>query len=292
MMKSLPQFQSSKPLKEVSTFGIGGPARLFVEVTSVEELQAVLEFCGTDSLPFFILGKGSNILFHDQGFDGLVIHNKISYLTIQGCEVDVGAGFSFAMLGFKTAKQGLAGLEFASGIPASVGGAVYMNAGAGGYETKDCLTEVSFVDTQGNLHNLSKEELEFSYRYSSFHEKKGAIVSAKFRLKACEEARKKQLSIVEYRTKTQPYGEFSAGCVFKNPKNASAGALIEQAGLKGFCVGDAEVSAKHANFIVNRKEARAEDVLFLAKQIQERVKEQTGVELEMEVRCIPYQILK
>ncbi len=291
MIKSLPPFQASRPLKEVTTFGIGGPARLFVEVNSIEELQDVLRFCHTESLPYFILGKGSNILFHDQGFDGLVIHNKISYLNIQGCEVDVGAGYSFAMLGFKTAKQGLSGLEFASGIPASVGGAIYMNAGAGGHETKDFLLEVTFVDAQGNITVFSKQNLDFSYRYSSFQKKKGAIVSAKFCLDPSEEARKKQLSIVEYRTKTQPYGELSAGCVFKNPLNASAGALIEQTGLKGLCVGDAEVSVKHANFIVNRKDARAEDVLLLAKQVQQRVKEKTGIELEMEVRCIPYQIL-
>jgi UDP-N-acetylmuramate dehydrogenase len=289
-MKSLPQFQVSKLLKDVSTFGIGGPARLFVEINTIEEMQATLAYCNNESLPFFILGKGSNILFHDQGFDGLVIHNKISYLTIHGSEVDVGAGYSFAMLGFKTAKQGLGGLEFASGIPATVGGAVYMNAGAGGYETKDFLTEVTFVDGQGNLSRISKQDLGFGYRYSSFQKTKGAIVAAKFCLVVSEEARKKQLSIVEYRTKTQPYGELSAGCVFKNPINSSAGALIEQSGLKGLSVGDAEVSTKHANFIVNRKGARAEDVLLLAKQVKERVKEKTGIELEMEVRCIPYQI--
>lgn len=291
MIKSLPPFQANRPLKEVTTFGIGGPARLFVEVSSVEELQEVLCFCHKESLPYFMLGKGSNILFDDRGFDGLVIHNKISYLNIQGREVDVGAGYSFAMLGFKTAKQGLSGLEFASGIPASVGGAIYMNAGAGGHETKDFLSEVTFVDAEGNITIFSKENLDFRYRYSSFQKKKGAIVSAKFCLVNSEEARKKQLSIVEYRTKTQPYGELSAGCVFKNPMSASAGALIEQSGLKGLCVGDAEVSSKHANFIVNRKDASARDVLLLAKQVQERVKERTGIELEMEVRCIPYQIL-
>ena len=165
-----------------------------------------------------------------------------------------------------------------------------MNAGANGQETKDSLQEVSFIDDQGIFHTYSKGDLEFRYRFSAFQKKKGAIVSAKFCLVPSTEARKKQLSIVEYRTNTQPYGELSAGCVFKNPSPVAAGALIEQAGLKGFCVGDAEVSTKHANFIVNRKEARAEDVLLLAKQIQEKVKEKTGIELEMEVRCIPYQI--
>ena len=291
MINPLPLFQSDKPLKEVSTFGIGGPAKLFTEVFEIEQMQVVLAHAFDQSLPFFVLGKGSNCLFDDRGFDGLVIHNKISYLKIEGCEVDVGSGFSFSMLGLRTAKQGLAGLEFASGIPATVGGAIYMNAGANGQETFQTLFEVRFVDAQGNLHTLTKEELEFSYRFSSFQKRRGAIVSAKFHLTECTAARGKQLSIIEYRTETQPYGDRSIGCFFKNPVGKSAGALIEQAGLKGFSVGGAEVSTKHANFIVNKEGALAGDVLILAKQVQEKVKEATGVELEMEARCIPYQIL-
>ncbi len=289
-MNLLSRFQSNKPLKEVSTFGIGGPARFFVEVTTIQEMQSVLSYCYEKSLPFFILGKGSNCLFDDRGLDGLVIQNKISYLNFSGHEVDVGAGFSFSMLGFKTAKQGLAGLEFASGIPATVGGAIFMNAGANGAETSTTLSEVHFVDEKGSLCKLLKEELEFGYRTSSFQKKKGAIVSAKFTLNPCELARSKQLSIIEYRTETQPYGELSIGCFFKNPQGGSAGALIEKAGMKGFSIGGAEVSCKHANFIVNKQGALAQDVLVLAKQVQERVKETLGIELEQEARCIPYQI--
>jgi len=291
MMKNpLPPFQSDKPLKEVSTFGIGGPAKLFTEVFETEQMQAVLTYAHEISLPFFVLGKGSNCLFDDRGFDGLVIHNKISYLKIKGCEVDVGAGFSFSMLGLRTAKQGLAGLEFASGIPATVGGAVFMNAGANGQETCQTLLEVGFVDAQGVFRTLTKDELEFSYRHSSFQKKKGAIVSAKFRLTESAEARGKQLSIIEYRTETQPYGDRSIGCFFKNPAGRSAGSLIEQTGLKGFAVGGAEVSTKHANFIINKEGALAGDVLVLARRVQEKVKEATGIELEMEARCVPYQI--
>ncbi len=289
-MKPLPPFQSDKYLKEVSTFGIGGPAKFFTEVTDVEQMQAVLAHCHAKSSPFFILGKGSNCLFDDRGIDGLVILNKISHLKIEGCEVDVGSGFSFSMLGLKTAKQGLAGLEFASGIPATVGGAVYMNAGANGQETCQTLLEAQFVDQEGTLHTLKKDDLQFSYRFSSFQEKKGAIVSVKFRLAKSLEARSRQLSIIEYRTQTQPYGDRSIGCIFKNPIGASAGALIEKTGLKGFSVGGAEVSYKHANFIVNKEGAGAQDVLLLAKLVQEKVKEATGIELEMEARCIPYQI--
>jgi len=289
-MSLLPPFQADKQLKEFSTIGIGGPARLFVSVTEIEQMQAILLYCSDQSLPFFVLGKGSNCLFSDQGIDGLVIQNKISYLQIEGEEVEVGAGFSFSMLGLKTAKQGLSGLEFASGIPASVGGAIFMNAGANGQETAQTLTDVTFVDEKGDLYTWSKEELQFGYRYSSFQNKKGAIVSAKFRLTQSEEARNKQLSIIEYRTRTQPYGSLSIGCIFRNPEGGSAGALIENAGLKDFSVGDATVSNKHANFILNKNKAHAEDVLVLAKQIQERVKKISGIELEMEVRCIPYQV--
>jgi UDP-N-acetylmuramate dehydrogenase len=289
-MISLPPFQRNKSLREVSTFYIGGPARLFVEVTSIEEMQTVLKHCNEEKISFFILGKGSNCLFDDRGFDGLVIQNKISYFQIKGLEVEVGAGYSFSMLGLKTAKQGLSGLEFASGIPATVGGAIFMNAGANGQETFNTLSEVLFIDETGNLHSYKKKELAFRYRFSSFQEKKGAIVGAKFCLTSSEEARNKQLSIIDYRTKTQPYNQPSIGCIFKNPEGASAGGLIEKSGLKGFCIGDAEVSLKHANFIVNRREALAKDVLALARHVQETVKEETGVDLEMEVRCIPYQI--
>lgn len=289
-MNSLPPFQVHKNLKDVSTFEIGGPARLFVEVSTVDEMKEVLSYCHFNSIPFFILGKGSNCLFDDRGFDGLVIQNKISFMRIKESEVEVGAGYSFSLLGSKTAKLGLSGLEFASGIPATVGGAIFMNAGANGKETFDHLSEVTFVDDKGILSVLDAKELQSSYRFSSFQNKKGAIVSAKFTLTPSEEARTKQLSIIEYRMKTQPYREPSIGCIFKNPEGFSAGALIEKSGLKGFSLGGAEVSLKHANFIVNKQGALATDVLSLAKQVQEQVRQATGVELEMEVRCIPYQI--
>lgn len=291
-MKLLPLFQCNQPLSEVSTFAIGGNARLFAAISTVEGMQVALSYASEHQIPVFILGKGSNCLFDDRGFDGLVIQNKISYLSIEDKIVDVGAGYSFSMLGLKTAKSGLAGLEFASGIPATVGGAVFMNAGANGGETADHLIEVSFVDEKGDLHILPKEKLSFSYRHSSFQERKGAIVSAKFLLTPSEEARQKQFTIIEYRKRTQPYNDPSAGCVFRNPEGGSAGALIEKSGLKGFSVGGAEVSTLHANFIVNKGGATASDVLALVEEVKKRVKEVAGVSLEMEVRCIPYQMQK
>lgn len=288
-MNFLSQLQPHKLLKDLSTFGIGGPARFFYEASNCQGMQEVLSFCHKEKLPFLIVGKGSNCLFDDRGFDGVVILNKIGFCKMEGMQVQVGAGYSFSLLGVQTARKGLSGLEFASGIPASVGGAIYMNAGASLQETSTCLQSVDFVNEKGELEHYEKSELEFGYRTSSFQKKKGAIVGACFILTTLEEARKKQLAIVEYRTQTQPYGDKSAGCVFRNPKVSTAGALIERSGLKGHSIGGAQVSTLHANFIVNTGDATAKDVLALAKHIRETVNQKMGIELEMEIRCIPYQ---
>lgn len=280
------QFQRSKPLHELSTFAIGGLADFFTEVETIEEMQAVLRHCFQNNIPFHIVGKGSNSLFSDEGFQGLVIHNKISFLQLEGNTVSVGAGYNFSLLGVKTARKGLSGLEFASGIPASVGGAIFMNAGANGTETSDSLQEVTFVSEEGALQIFQKFEMNFAYRYSCFHKIKGAIVAAKFLLTPQKDARKKQLAIIDCRTKTQPYKDKSCGCVFRNPEGYSAGQLIEKCGLKGAKMGDAEVSSIHANFIINNGSASAKDVLKLAEYIKGCIKEQTGVDLEMELRTI------
>lgn len=284
------QFECDKPLGPLSTFGIGGKARLFFAVQSTQELQDLLAYCYAQNLPFFILGKGSNSLFDDRGFDGLVILNKISFCHFDWPVVDVGAGYSFSLLGTQSAREGWSGLEFASGIPGSVGGAVYMNAGANGNETCEALIEATFVNEKGELEIWKRDQIEFSYRFSAFQKKKGAIVSARFLLKPSENARKMQLGIIDYRMKTQPYSDKSAGCVFRNPSPHSAGRLIEQSDLKGKRLGGAEVSTTHANFIINRERASAKEVLELAAFVQRTVKEKTGVELEMEIRCIPYHL--
>lgn len=289
-MDLLPHFQKNKLLKEVSTFAIGGPARLFTEVRSPEEMARALKYCHKQNLPFFILGKGSNCLFDDRGFDGVVIQSKISYLNQEQGEIEAGSGYSFSLLGVKSARAGFSGLEFASGIPATVGGAVFMNAGANGHETKDFLVEVGFVTEEGELVTYKKEELEFAYRYSSFQKKRGAIVFARFELTPSSTSREMQLKIIEYRTKTQPYHDPSIGCIFRNPKGGSAGALIEESGLKGVQIGEAMISDKHANFIVNKGNAKAEDVRALVSLVKATVSDKAGVSLEEEMRCVPYQV--
>jgi UDP-N-acetylmuramate dehydrogenase len=284
------EFQKGKLLSELSTFGIGGPARLFTEVRTIAELQNVVRYCFQEKIRYISMGKGSNILFDDRGFDGVVILNKIAFCEYQDGQVYVGAGFSFSLLGSQTARKGWAGLEFASGIPGSVGGAVYMNAGANGGETFQTLTEVTFVAEEGDLEILPKEKISWGYRHSSFQTRKGVIAAARFVLNPSSEARQKQLKIIDYRTKTQPYNDMSAGCVFRNAKESSAGALIEKCGLKGFSIGGAQVSTMHANFIVNKGSATAKEILLLAQHVQNTVKEKTGIDLEMEVRVIPYGI--
>ncbi len=283
-------FKENKPLKEVCTLGIGGPARYFVEVREIQEMVAAIHLSKKLGLSFLILGKGSNCLFDDKGYNGVVILNKIDFMQeVEPGVFHVGAGYSFSLLGVQTARKGWSGLEFASGIPGSVGGAVFMNAGANGMETSTTLQSVDFVTDSGEIRTLYKNELQFSYRTSLFQSMHGAIVGATFELSQASDAREKQLSIISYRTKTQPYGSKSAGCIFRNPQGEHAGALIEKCGLKGTSVGGAQVSDLHANFLINKEGATSEELLMLIEKVKNRVKASTGIELEPEVRYIKYE---
>lgn len=277
------QFQKSRSLSEFSTFGIGGPIQVFVEVSSIEEMVEAFQL----DLPKIVIGKGSNCLFDDKGFNGLVILNKIDFCTWRDSEVIAGSGYPFSLLGVQTARKGLSGLEFASGIPATVGGAVFMNAGANGGETCNCLKSVLYFDGQKQREFL-REELVFGYRTSPFQKMAGVILSATFQLKPFAEARKSQLQIIDYRMKTQPLKEKSIGCIFRNPPGQSAGALIDRCGLKGTAIGGAKISEIHANFMVNHAGASSDDVKRLIRLVQEKVLEQTGVCLEPEIRMIDY----
>ena len=283
MQFSMLKFLEQHPLKDYTTWGIGGPARLFCTVSTINEMIEVMQ---TDER-FLVIGKGSNLLFDDRGFNGLVILNEIDFLEQDDTTFFVGGGRSFSHLGAKTARMGYAGLEFASGIPGTVGGAVYMNAGAGGHETCDVLTEVHFVDSY-RLHVLPRKALSFAYRSSPFQTMRGAIVAAKFDLKPCLEAKKRQLDLINYRMKTQPYGEKTCGCVFRNPGDEGAGALIDACGLKGLQIGDIEVSGQHGNFLINRGQGRACDVLKLIAKIKQVVKEKKGIDLEIEVKTVDF----
>ena len=283
------QYQSQRYLREFSTFGIGGPVRYFAEVRSVEDMAEGLRFAKEKGLPFLVIGKGSNSLFDDRGFSGVALLNKIDFSEWDGPRVTVGSGYSFSLLGVQSARKGLSGLEFASGIPATVGGAVFMNAGANGGETRECLESVLYLQENGEKREFRREELTFGYRASPFQRMKGAILAASFALSPKEDARQKQLEIVDYRMKTQPLKEKSVGCVFRNPEpKVSAGEIIERCGLKGLFVGGAKVSEVHANFIVNDNGASAQNVWDLVRLIQRRVFEKTALHLEPEIRIVPY----
>lgn len=283
------QLQRSRFLREFSTFGIGGAIHLFAEVRTIQEMEEAFGFASSEKIPLLLIGKGSNTLFDDRGFHGLALLNKIDFCTWQDEQVSVGAGYSFSLLGVQSARRGLSGLEFASGIPASVGGALFMNAGANQKETFDSVSSVHYLHRNGTLKEYQKSDLEWGYRSSSFQKMDGAIVSATFGLKPHEEARKNQLAIVDYRMKSQPLKDKSIGCIFRNPSpNTPAGALIDRCGLKGFSVGGARVSEIHANFIVNTHNATAADVIALIKAIQQSVYTQTGIHLEPEIRIQRY----
>jgi len=288
-VSSLPPFVANKPLSSLCTLGIGGPAHLFATASTIDAMQALLAFCSAKNLPYLLLGKGSNTLFDDKGFDGLVIQNQIDFCNeVSPGQFHVGAGHSFSLFGARMARRGWTGLEFAAGIPGTVGGAVFMNAGANGSETADALISVDFISDQGQRRRIQRESLDFAYRFSSFHEKSGAIVAATFQLTASPTARKKQKEIMQYRLQTQPYGQKSAGCMFQNPSSESAGALIDRSGLKGLRVGGVRISTLHANFLINEGNGSAKEATQLMQMVQKRVKQTSGIDLHPEMQIIPF----
>ena len=272
-------------LSSLSTFGIGGPAALLFRAQGVEDLQEAMHYVSTTQTPYLVVGRGSNCLFPDNGFSGLVVLNRLEEVVDEGeGRFVVGGGARFPALGAQAAKEGWTGLEFAAGIPGSVGGAVCMNAGAQGQQTGAVVASVEYIDKHGTLVRLDGKDLSFGYRSSSFRGKGGVIASVAFQLSADEEAFERQKQMVEYRKRTQP-SDRSAGCVFRNPSGMSAGRLIDVAGLKGRRIGGAEVSSLHANFIVNRGGATAADVRSLIEVVRSEVLEHSGVHLECEVIC-------
>eukprot|EP01018_Ginkgo_biloba_P027424 Gb_39612 [translate_table: standard] len=286
-------FIKGKLLSELSTWGIGGPAKYFVELHNETQLLSALRYCCKHNLRFFIVGKGSNCLFDDHGFDGCVMLNRIDFVQkINPAIYRVGSGHAFNQLGLQCSKDGFTGLEFASGIPGTVGGAVFMNAGADGQDTAEVLKSVEVVMIDGRRKVLERTELAFSYRKSPFQGMQdfAAIVAATFELLPFSSSRQRQKTYLERRKKTQPIGERTAGCVFRNPTTTSlsAGAIIEQAGLKGVMLGGAKVSEVHANFFVNAENSSSAEMHSLIKFVKEQVRQKVGIELQEEILHVPY----
>ncbi len=280
----------NEPMSRHTSFKIGGPADIFLEIEDFKDLKSTLDLCKAEGLPVFILGNGSNLLVSDEGLRCVVIHpaGNLAKAEVRGNIIQAGAGLSLAELSVFAAENELSGLEFAGGIPGTVGGGIYMNAGAYGGELKDTVSRV-YIYADGELKQFSAAEMEFSYRHSILGSLKEAVVVAgEFELKPDKKediyARIQELN--GRRREKQPLEYPSAGSTFKRPETGFAAKLIEEAGLKGKSVGGAEVSVKHSGFIINKGNATAKDVKELIAYIQQEVEKKSGVKLYPEVRML------
>ncbi len=280
----------NEPMASHTTFRIGGPADYFVIPENGEEVAGIIKICKEKNTPYFILGNGSNLLIGDKGFRGVVIqlYKNFDGLEIQGTKVTAKAGAMLIRVAKEAGKAGLTGLEFASGIPGTIGGAMVMNAGAYGGEMKDVVTSVTVLTKDGEVKKLSGEEMNFRYRGSVVEDEGHIVLEAEMELQEGNleeiQARIEELS-VQRRTK-QPIEYPSAGSTFKRPEGYFAGKLIMDSGLRGYKVGDAQVSEKHCGFVINAGKATAADVMQLMKDVSDQVQAQFGVALEPEVKRI------
>lgn len=274
-----------EPLKKHSYIRIGGEASFFAVPETLEELKEAIKFAKNSKLPYYVVGGGSNILFHDDGYQGVVINTlALKNIKIEGRRVTVGAGVSLPELSLLLKKVGLSGMEELSDIPGTIGGAIAGNAGAFGREISELFVEGKVLDFKGNFIAIGREDLCFSYRKSSLR-KLGILIEAKFELipSTSDRVAERMKEIKKLRRERQPVGELTLGSVFKNPQGTSAGFLLEKAGLKGFTIGGAKFSEKHANFIVNFNNARSQDVKDLIIEAKRRVLEYFGINLECEI---------
>lgn len=279
-----------EPMARHTSFKIGGPAEIYCTPKNAQQVQEIRNKCAELDVRTYFLGKGTNVLFADRGYDGVIIRIGESFgeIQVQDNVVKAGAGASLAKVCLAAADAGLAGMEFAFGIPGCVGGAVYMNAGAYNGEMKDILRDVTFLDENGHEITLEADALSLGYRTSAFAYMPWCILSASFRLVPgnTEEIRDKMSEYAQRRAEKQPLDVPSAGSTFKRPEGAYASALIDQCGLRGYAVGDAAISEKHCGFVVNKGNATCADVLCLTDVVTKIVKEQTGFTLEKEIRVV------
>lgn len=287
------QIRREEPMKEHTTFRIGGAAKLFLMPDTEEELKGLLCYCRETGLPYFLLGNGSNLLVSDQGFDGAVIQLGEGFQGIvrKENELAVKAGTLLVRVARQAAKEGLGGMEFASGIPGSIGGAVYMNAGAYGGEMKQIVNWVKVMKPEdGTCLILNKEELSMGYRTSIVKEKGYIVLEVGLKLneRPVEEIQSTMEELKEARKEKQPLEFPSAGSTFKRPEGYFAGKLIMDAGLRGFRIGDAQVAEKHCGFVINRGAATAKDVMELVEKVQEKVLREFGVKLELEIQTLGF----
>lgn len=283
---------TEEPMSRHTSFQIGGPADVFVQPATGDEVRQAICLAKEEQVPFFVVGNGSNLLVSDDGFRGMIVQigRNLSEITVEGDVIYAQAGALLSRVARTALEHELAGMEFAAGIPGSLGGAVSMNAGAYGGEMKDILTDVEVLTPEGEIKILPVEELDLSYRHSCIFDRNYIVLSAHLHLESGDKTmiKGRMDELAQARRTKQPLEYPSAGSTFKRPEGYFAGALIQDAGLKGYTVGGAQVSEKHSGFVINRGGATAEEVLFLIKQVQKKVKNHFGVTMEPEVRMVGF----
>jgi UDP-N-acetylmuramate dehydrogenase len=278
--------ETNYPLAKCTWYGLGGPADYFIRPTNVEQLTQVVNRCNENKIPIYVLGFGSNLLISDQGLRAAVIKletEQFAQIQFDGRKVTAWAGAELAKLVLTCVQKGLSGLEALTGIPGSVGGAVRMNAGGNFGDIGAAVESVTLMDKNGKTFEKSKPELMFDYRNSNITAK--FILNARMQLVSAEpeQIMRTIKEIWIYKKNNQPLNTKNSGCIFKNPRGVSAGALIDRAGLKGLQIGGAAVSEKHANFIIAQKDCKSHDVMRLIEAVRQRVKEKFDIELELEI---------
>ena len=277
-----------EPMSCHTTFRVGGMADFFVTPKNANEVKDAIEICREEGMPYYIIGNGSNLLVSDKGYRGVIIqiYKEMNEITVEDGKVKAQAGALLSGIAAKALAAELTGFEFASGIPGTIGGACVMNAGAYGGEMKDVLESVTVLTGEGEIIELSRNELELGYRTSVIAKKGYIVLGAVLKLERGDGEKIKAYmdELKEKRVTKQPLEYPSAGSTFKRPEGYFAGKLIEDAGLRGFQVGGAQVSEKHCGFVINRDHATAADIMELMRQVQIRVKENSGVDLEPEVK--------
>lgn len=274
-----------------TTFRTGGPADYYVEPTDSKELAAVLWLCRSEEMPYYLLGNGSNLLVSDYGYHGVMVamgSRAWSDIQVEGTRLRAGAGALLSRIARHALQASLTGMEFAAGIPGTLGGAVVMNAGAYGSEMKQVLRSVTVLTPVGEVNTIPASELDLGYRTSCILRKGYVVLEAELELNHGEETEIRGImdDLAQQRKSKQPLEYPSAGSTFKRPEGYFAGKLIQDAGLRGFCVGGAQVSEKHCGFVINKNHATAAEVMELCREVQKRVLEDSGVSLELEVKTL------
>lgn len=281
-----------EPMCKHTTFRVGGNATYFVAPESAEQVKNVIQVCEKNQIPFYVIGNGSNLLVSDEGFSGVILQicSKMDRYEMKEGKIKVQAGALLTKVANRVSKEGYAGMEFAVGIPGTVGGAVAMNAGAYGGEIKDVITSALVLTKEGEIIRLDKDELNLGYRSSAVVEQEYVVLEVEFQLEKgdVEEIKARCNENTRARMEKQPLEYPSAGSTFKRPEGYFAGKLIMDAGMKGYTVGGAQVSEKHCGFVINKGQATARDVVDVITRVQEKVQKIFGVTLETEVKMIGF----